>query len=106
MAWLGAVHHPRFAAPLPPARRNALPWIVMPGDGILISPWEPRGARGLSDAEKIEIEGVRAMLARLTLPKCVAAWFYPTTGTIAAITPDPTDAWLRAKVATLAAVRL
>jgi hypothetical protein len=49
---------------------------------------------------------VSELLARLTLPNCVAAWVYPTTGTIAAITPDPSEAWLRAKVAALTAVRL
>jgi hypothetical protein len=68
--------------------------------------WEPRSARDLRDAERDAIATVRSDLARMTLPKCVALWFYPATETIAAITPDPTLQWLRVKVASCAAIRL
>jgi hypothetical protein len=67
--WLAGAHHPRHVSSLPVDRRSGLPWLVVPGAGVLISPWRPCRARGLSDAERTEIEAVRSMLSRLTLPK-------------------------------------
>jgi hypothetical protein len=90
---------PRWLAPMPADRAQAIPWLVA-GD-LLVTPWPARRG-GLSDAEADAVRAVREHLVLAErdgrLPASDAVWIDARDGRCTPLTIT-SEAWLRGKMA-------